>query len=461
MAAPAWLPAWLAARVHGRPLVASMLANIAWLMLDKVLKLVVGLGITVWLARHLGPQAFGQYSYVLAFVAMFSGLATLGLPTIAVRELVRARQAEPPAQGAAEARAQRAAEAEILGTTLALLLAGATLAVALILAVALWVRPEAPALRLGIALVAGTLLFQTSALVRWWFESRVAARAAVLAETLALLAGAALKAALILADAPLWTFFAAVLTEAALLAVLLALAWRSMRAGVGRWRPRLARAASLMRGAWPLALSGAVLMVQARVDQFMLAELADDRELGYYGVALRVAEGLVFIALALQSTMFPALVQARQAADGSFRRKLMSYYRASFVAALVVCVPLALLGQPLVLLLFGPAYAPAGWLLVLMAARVFLAFVGIARSAFLVVDNLQHYATFTVIVGTLLNVLLNLWWIPTHRAEGAVWASLVSFAVTIFVLDLAHPRARANVLDLVRAAASLHRLRSA
>lgn len=433
----------LAARLQSRPLLQRIAANVGWLLADKLLKALVGLLMAAWLARHLGPAGFGHYSFVLAFVAMFGGFATLGLPQIGVRELVR----EP------------AARAEILGTVLALLLCGALTAMSLVAMAIGIVRSHDSAARLAVVVCSGTLLFQCSAVARYWFESQVAARHIVAAEAVALLTGAAIKAALILGSAPVMAFFWAALAESALMALALLLAYQRRQGDLRRWRTSLARARAMMASAWPIALSGAILMVQARVDQFMLAELAGERELGYYSVALRVAEGLVFFSLILQSTLYPVLVQARKVAWDEFHARLMSFYRASVLAALAVCLPLALLAPWLVVLLFGAAYEPAGPLLAWMAGRVLLAFLGVARSVFLLIENRQAWATVTLAVGTLLNVMLNWIWIPSHQATGAVWASLVSFTVTIFVLDLLRAATRRNVLDMGRAALTCLRVR--
>lgn len=433
----------LAARLRARPAMQRIVANIGWLLADKVLKASVQLVMSVWLARYLGPAGFGHYSYVLAFVAMFGGLASLGLPQIGVRELVR----EP------------AARTEILGTAGALLFCGALAAGGLASIAIGVVRADDEAARLAVAVASGTLLFQASAVVRYWFDSQVAARHVLVAEAAALLAGAALKVALILNGAPVEAFFWAALAESALLAVALLVAYARRMGDLWLWRARTARARRLMAGAWPLALAGAILMVQARVDQFMLAELADERELGYYSVALRVAEGLVFFSLILQSTLYPLLVEARKASWDAFHTRLMSFYRASFLAALLVCVPVVVFAPWIVHTLFGAAYEPAGPLLAWMAGRVMLAFLGVARSVFLLIENQQAWATLTLTVGTVLNVLLNWAWIPEHRATGAVWASLVSFTVTIFVLDLFRPLTRRNVLDIGRSALTCLRIR--
>ncbi len=429
------IPQRIAARLAHRHNLVRVLDNIAWLALDRALKLALGLFVTAWLARHLGPEQFGTYNYVFAFVALFGTLATLGIPAIAVRELVR----EPERR------------AEILGTSLALVAVGSLVAAGLATLAAGWVRPQDLPVRIGVAIIGCTWVFQSTAVVRWWFESQVAVRHLLLPENTALVIAAGVRVVLILNDAPLTTFFWVQLLEAAMIAAFLPIAYAMQVGDLRRWRPVRSRALQLLRDGWPLVLAGVITMVQARIDQLVLASMVGDLELGYYSGALRVAENLVFVALALQSSMFPILVDARRQSEAEFRRKLLMFYRVSSAVALLICIPVALLGPWLVHWLLGPAYAPAGTLLALMSGRIFLAFMGLARAAYLTIENMQRYATLTTIFGTALNLLLNLLWIPSFQAQGAVWASLVSFVITIFVLDLFILRVRGNALDMLRA----------
>ena len=63
--------------------------NTSWLLGEKMLRLIAGLFIGVWVSRYLGPARFGLFSYVQSFVALFAVIATLGLDSIIVRELVK------------------------------------------------------------------------------------------------------------------------------------------------------------------------------------------------------------------------------------------------------------------------------------------------------------------------------------------------------------------------------------
>lgn len=51
----------------------------------QVVGLMLGFASSVLLARVLGPHGLGQYSYVLAIVAILSVLASLGLPAVVAR----------------------------------------------------------------------------------------------------------------------------------------------------------------------------------------------------------------------------------------------------------------------------------------------------------------------------------------------------------------------------------------
>ena len=63
--------------------------NTSWLFAEKILRMVVGLFVGIWVARYLGPEQFGLFAYAQSFVGLFTAIATLGLDGIVVRELVK------------------------------------------------------------------------------------------------------------------------------------------------------------------------------------------------------------------------------------------------------------------------------------------------------------------------------------------------------------------------------------
>lgn len=62
--------------------------NTSWLFGGQMLRMVLGLFVSIAVARYLGPKDFGLYNYVLSIVALVAVLGNLGLRNLAKRELV-------------------------------------------------------------------------------------------------------------------------------------------------------------------------------------------------------------------------------------------------------------------------------------------------------------------------------------------------------------------------------------
>ena len=65
-------------RLAARDDVRLLTGNAAWLMADRLIRMGMGLVITLWVVRYLGPEQFGRLSFFTAFVALFGSLMTLG-----------------------------------------------------------------------------------------------------------------------------------------------------------------------------------------------------------------------------------------------------------------------------------------------------------------------------------------------------------------------------------------------
>ncbi len=76
-------------------------ANISWLMAERILRMIVALFVGVYVARYLGPERFGLLSYTNSFVGLYLALATLGIESIVIRELVKSPESRNELLGSA------------------------------------------------------------------------------------------------------------------------------------------------------------------------------------------------------------------------------------------------------------------------------------------------------------------------------------------------------------------------
>lgn len=407
-----YLPGFLRARLEGRAELQNIVGNTGWQFADNLVRMAVGLVVGIWLARYLGPEQFGLFSYALAFVALFAAVSHLGLDDIIVRDVVRA-----PAD-----------KNEILGTALLLKLTSGTVSFAAATGAIIMLRPGDGLSQWLVAIIAGGTVFQAVNIIEFWFHSQVQAKYAVFAKNAAFLLCSLTKVGLILAAAPLIMFAWVALFEVVAGAVGLIVAYRFR--GGGRlldWHASLKRAVALLRDSWPLMLSSMVIMVYLRIDQVMLGEMAGNREVGIYSVAVRLAEVWYFIPAALYWSLFPGIVAAKGAGDALFYQRLQQLYNLAALSAYAVALPVALLAHWLVPVLFGEAYAAGGLMLAVLIWSNLFTSLEMARSGFLTAMNWTRLYLLTVVMGCALNVILNFVLIPRYGGMGAVVASLAAY----------------------------------
>ena len=402
-----------------------IVANTAWLLVDKAVCAAIGIFIGAWVARYLRPASFGLFSYALALVHFLVPVAGLGLQSIVVRNTVR----EPTAKD------------EILGTALILRFGASLLLVgALLVTLACGIGPQDRVLRWLIAIVAGQLIF--SALgepIGYWFESQLQCKYVVWArDTAAVLVGL-LKVGLILVCAPLIAFGVATVVQVLIFACVSVLLYQRAGNRLFSLRGSVPRAKQLLADSWPLIFSALAVVTYMKIDQIMLAHLAGNEALGKYSVAVRLSELWYFIPMAVAQSLFPTIVRSRENQTNEiYRKRMQAFFDVMAGMAYVVAMPLTLIAPPLVVALFGTEYAEAGGILsVHIWAFVFVS-LGAARGRWLMAENLVRFQLFATVLGAVVNVGLNFLLIPKYAGVGAAWATLVSYAVAAYLSSLLH-----------------------
>ena len=125
---------------------------------------------------------------------------------------------------------------------------------------------------------------------------------------------------------------------------------------------------------------------------------------------------------------------------------------------MVVAIPLFLFSEQIIVLLFGVAYQPAGVLLALMSIRLLFANMGVARGVFMLTENLMKFSLITMILGAVVNILLNYLWIPEFGGKGAIVATIFSFTVTVFLVDIFYSKTRGNVILQIKSISTFYKL---
>ncbi len=421
-----YLPNSIRHRLEGRQNLQNIISNTGWLFADRILRMIVGMFVGVWLARYLGPEQFGLYSYALAFVALFGAFATLGLDGIVVRDIVR----DPSCKD------------ETLGTAFVLKLIGGTLTLLLTIGAISLLRSHDSLTRWLVGITAAGIIFQAFDTIDFWFQSQVQSKYAVYAKNIAFFLITLLKIALILFNAQLIAFAWAGLTEIVIASVGLLMVYRIKGHHIKAWRNSLTRAKSLLKDSWPLILASFSVVIYMKIDQVMLGELVGNETVGIYAAATKISEVWYFIPTAIISSVLPSIIKARSIDKGLYYLRLQRLFSLMTAIAVAIAIPMTFLSKTVVLLLFGKSFETAGPILTIHIWATLFVFWGVAQSPWDLAENLTRLSLMRTVIGAVINVVLNFILIPPYSAVGAAIATVISYAFSAYILNAFNAKTR-------------------
>jgi len=417
-------------------------SNTSWLMAGHVVRMVAGLLVWVWLARYLGPAEFGLLNYAMAFVGLFAALASVGVDGVLVRELVKAPEARE----------------RLLGSAMALKLIG-TLLMWLVLLIVVGLAGQDDSTIMLVGVIAASYLFQALNVIDTVFQAQVLSRYVAKAQIVQVLLSSLIKIGLILGEAPLFWFAIMSVVDAALLALMLLYIYRARQGAIGLWRIDVPLMRRLLRDSWPLILSGMAVSAYMRIDQVMINQQIDAEAVGYYAVAIRLCEAWYFIPVAITASLFPAIMQAREAGESLYFARLQRLHNLMVLISLLIALPLCLLADEMIAMLYGEAYASAAPVLAIYAWVVLFVSFGMASDKYLLAENLPWLSFWRTFTGLLVNVVLNYLLIGAYGLVGAAIATLISYSVAAYIFDLLDHRCRRIWMIKNRALLGFWRLR--
>jgi O-antigen/teichoic acid export membrane protein len=271
------------------------LKNTGWLMFGKVLAMVIG----IIIARRLGPSAFGDLSFATALTALVAAVGTLGLDSFIIREIIN----EPEKKD------------EVLGTALLMRIGVNLLLVPLCVGIYLILhsfsdKPGNP-LTWIVLFCAIPTFFKSFNVIDSYFQSQVKSKYVVQVQNICLILTTLFKVVLVWVYADLIWFAVALSVDALLLATGLVVMYHRQGFKLRTWTFSTSRARTLLKQGIPLILSSVMVSIYMKIDVVMLKS-AGSGVVGIYSAAANISESWYFIPIAIVTSVFPAMINARK-----------------------------------------------------------------------------------------------------------------------------------------------------
>lgn len=408
--------------------------NAGWIIAGRVYHMLLAFVVGLLTARYLGPSNFGLINYAATYTSFFASFCTLGINSIIVKNFVD----HPDEEG------------EAIGSTIVLRTVSSVLSVIMMICITLIADRGEPTTHVVVLLCGIGVIFQVMDTLNYWFQSKLQSKYSAFATVISYTVVSAYKVWLLATGKSVEWF--AVSTSIDYLVVAIALLLMYKKHSGPRFKFSVRKAKELFFSSYHFILAGLMVSIYGSTDKFMLKQMLDEAEVGYYSTAVSLCNTWVFLLTAIIDSLYPVILQSFDNKK-LFERKNKQLYAIVFYVSVVVSLGFSLLAAPIIGILYGGAYAPAAAPLRIITWYTAFSYLGVARNAWIVSYNKQNYLKYLYVGAAITNVILDALMIPLWGSSGAALASLLTQISTILVFPTLIKNLRPNVmlmLDAIR-----------
>lgn len=407
--------------------------NAGWIIGGRVYQMALAFAVGLLTARYLGPSNYGLINYAATYTTFFASFCTLGINSVIIKNFVD----HPDEEG------------ETIGSAIVLRTVSSFLSVIMMFCITLIADKGEKNVHVVVLLCSIGVIFQVADTLNYWFQSRLQSKYVALSTVVSYTVVSAYKVWLLVTGKSVEWFAVSTSIDYFVVAVFLLVVYKKQSGP--KFSFSLKKAKELFSGSYHFILSGLMISVYGSTDKFMLKQMLDEVEVGYYSTAVTICNTWVFVLAAIVDSLYPVILESFDKDKKLFERKNKHLYAIVFYSAMTVSVLFTILAKPIVSLLYGAEYLPAAAPLRIITWYTAFSYLGVARNAWIVCYNKQNYLKYLYVASAILNVVLNALVIPFLGASGAAIASLVTQISTILIFPVLIKALRPNVKLMIDA----------
>ena len=409
-------------KINLSPTKKKVAKNVYWAFLGKIVNMAAALFVGIIVARYLGPSQYGLMNYVISYVAIFEVISEFGLSNIEIREL-----SHHPDE-----------KERILGSAFTIRLIFTVIAYILLALSLLFFTQDSFTIKM--ILVYGLYMFTKSfTIVRNYFTSIILNEYVVKSEITRTLLGAVIKILLLLLHAPLSAFIIATAFDGVIVASGYVYSYNKKVGLLKDWTFDKEEAKYLGKEGFPLLLSSAAIIVYNKIDQVMIGNMLNHAEVGYYATAEKFLSLILFLPTVLVQTVAPLLVKKYNENHESYLKMRQQFVNIITWTAALIALLVCLSSYVLIRFTYGVNYLAAVPVLAIMSWKTVGNALSSSGGQIIILEKKQKWAVIRNLVGCVVNVGLNLCFIPRYGIIGSAWTSIITILVSGWLCNLIIP----------------------
>lgn len=179
----------------------------------------------------------------------------------------------------------------------------------------------------------------------------------------------------------------------------------------------------------PFALAGLMNRLYSYSDSIFISKLLTKEYLGWWSVPYKITFAFQFVPVALGASVYPVMSALSLGNQDQISPLFERAWKYLFMLVMPISFGLYALAEPVILHLYGPAYAPAVPVLRILLIGLIFGYLSFITGSLLNATNHQRTQTALITIAWIFNVALNLLLIQRFNIIGSAIASLVGSVV--------------------------------
>lgn len=410
----------------------KVVKNASWIITGKIVQSLLGLVISMIIARYLGPSNYGIISYATSIVAFVIPFMNLGFSNVLVQELTN----YPEDEG------------KIIGTSIFLSVLSSFVCIIGIATFTFFVDAGEKIINIVVCLSSLMLVFQAFELIQYWFQYKLLSKYQAIVTLIAYSIVSVYKIIILVSKSSIYWFALTYSIDYLLIAGLLLLIYKRLGGKHISFSSKIGK--RMFSKSKHYIVSSLMVTVFAQTDRVMLKFMINETAVGYYNAAITCAGMTSFIFAAIIDSFRPSiLIQKKLNNEKLYEKNISLLYFIIIYLALAQSLLMSVAAPLIINILYGKSFFESISALQIIVWYTTFSYMGSVRNIWVLGENKQKYLWILNMSGALLNIGLNYFLIPIWGINGAAVASLITQIFTNVLMNVVvWPLRHNNILIL-------------
>lgn len=390
--------------------------NVSWIFFGNLAHAILAFLLNILVARILDLNDNGMLTYAASWITFFTSVGSLGFNGIISREFSKD-----------ESRAN-----DFLWSCIAARLVFSVIAIIVLQIIVRLASPNEHLLHIIVLCQSTTILFGSFDMFIYWYRYKNQANITAIYRLVAFGISAAFRVFAIAVAKSIVLYVMGIVMETAVFVAFLVYFYR--RHYTKKLLMRKDTVFAMLRMSYPFIFSAVLATIYGQADKIMLKSMIDNSSVALYNASALIAGLVVIIPTTIIEGFRPDIMDAKLNDESLYKRRMRQLYAIIFWSCIAYGIFITIFAKPIILILYGEKYLGAVSSLSLIVWYTSFSYFGAINNVYMVAEDVVKWVQVTTLLGAILNIVLNYFFIGLWGIVGAALASLLTQIFANFIL---------------------------